>query len=1369
MVKGLRKYDRRWNIKKQTAQPSHILLLFSIATLIVVLLMRLAPSTVHSASGVRSDSGPTAASIQATVEQFRYDVGGGNTLGDNGSFGGKRREVDLKSVADIFSGHAVPPNSLNLHLSGGIVLATRGSGFQVSQRHAASNPGANESLDGYEGFSERLLSPVGSNLTDISFKIPGTTMPATISSFGVVFKNLAGDDHASMQFFDANGIDRGTFQIPVTESEQGYSILGITFTDGERITRVRIMNGKAVPESTHQSGRMVSFIYSEPQPLSPNSLFVVTNTNDSGVGSLRQAILDSNMTIGFDTINFNIAGPGVKVISPISPLPIVTDPVLIDGYSQPGSSANTLPNGENAVLQIQLNGAQAGAGVNGLDIFAGNTTIRGLAINGFGANGIILETNGANIVSGNFIGTDATGLIDLGNGDDGILLYNSSNNSIGGNSPATRNLISGNDDDGVDLGDLSTASNNQIQGNFIGTDLSGSAALANTGNGIRIANGNGNSIGAGLTESSNVIAFNGADGILAVAGNNNSFQVNSIFSNTLLGIDLLGDGVTQNDFNDNDAGPNDLQNYPFLQSSSGAPVTTNGILTNISGSINSNSNRSYLIDFYTSPTCDSSNNGEGVRFFRQITITTNSGGSASFSASFPAPVTAGHFLTATATPLGGGTSEFSPCTQIVNLTSTVQFSSSNYSVTEGTQNGFAQITVNRTSNTSSTASIAFSTSNGTAIAGEDYTATSGILTFGQFESSRSFIIPITDDSVSEPNETINLTLSSSSNAVLGQPSTAVLTISDNESLIQFSAPTYTGSEAPNFVSININRSVSSSAGVSVNYATSDGTATAGQDYIASSGTITFGSFETSRFVSIQLLDDSIVEPTETFNITLSSPSGGAFLNPPSTAVVNITDNELRPFSVDDVSIVEGNSGVTNAAFTVSLPPGSANQVRVNYETADGTAKEGSDYVANFGTLIFNPGETTKTVLVAIIGDSALEPNEVFALNLSPLLNASVSDGQGIGTIEDDDQIPTPTPSPATVQFSAANYIVTESYGSAEITVTRQGSNAGTTVVDYLASDNTATQRTDLVFGSGRLTFAPGEASKTLQVLVNDDLYVEGTETATISLTDVTGATLASPSTAIVTILDNDIATATTNPMDDAATFVRQHYRDFLNREAEPDGLAYWTDQIESCGGNSTCTRTRRLDVSAAFFFSKEFQETGFFIYRVSKAAFGGQPVYLAFMRDRNLVIDGSDLQASQRAYLEQFVKQPEYEALYPASLTAAQYIDQLNGRTGNTLAQLERDTLVNGLVNGAETRVTVLGKVADNAVFRQRETNPAFVLMEYYGFLRRDADAGGYSFWLNIVNNSASFRSMVCAFTTSQEYQKRFSPVATRSDQECGP
>ena len=178
--------------------------------------------------------------------------------------------------------------------------------------------------------------------------------------------------------------------------------------------------------------------------LFPVTTFPVVNKNDSGPGTLRQAIIDANSQAGKDYIHFNIPGTGPHTIQPISSLPTISDPVVIDGYTQPGATPNTNPVelGSNAVLKIELDGINAVTNVSGLWIEAGNCVVRGLVINRFNDVGIHIQTNGGNSVEGNFIGTDISGTSDLGNADDGVRIF-SSNNTIGGTTLGAGNVISG--------------------------------------------------------------------------------------------------------------------------------------------------------------------------------------------------------------------------------------------------------------------------------------------------------------------------------------------------------------------------------------------------------------------------------------------------------------------------------------------------------------------------------------------------------------------------------------------------------------------------------------------------------------------------------------------------------------------------------------------------------------------------------------------------------------------------------------------------------------------------------------------------------------------------------------------------------------
>ncbi len=237
--------------------------------------------------------------------------------------------------------------------------------------------------------------------------------------------------------------------------------------------------------------------------------FTVTNTNDSGAGSLRQAILDANASGGTDTIAFNIPGAGPHTIQPTSVLPNITDPVIIDGYTQLGASPNTNPPGLgiNAVLKINLDGSDTGSGAKGLVIAAGDSTVRGLVINRFGGWGIELVTNGGSLIEGNYIGTDVNGTADQGNFLYGVAIDDAPGNTIGGMAAGAGNVISGNDADGVYIW-WGSATGNQVQGNLIGTDVTGTLDLGNSLDGVFINGASGNTIGGTAGGAGNMIAFN---------------------------------------------------------------------------------------------------------------------------------------------------------------------------------------------------------------------------------------------------------------------------------------------------------------------------------------------------------------------------------------------------------------------------------------------------------------------------------------------------------------------------------------------------------------------------------------------------------------------------------------------------------------------------------------------------------------------------------------------------------------------------------------------------------------------------------------------------------------------------------------------
>ena len=305
-----------------------------------------------------------------------------------------------------------------------------------------------------------------------------------------------------------------------------------------------------------------------------------------------------------------------------------------------------------------------------------------------------------------------------------------------------------------------------------------------------------------------------------------------------------------------------------------------------------------------------------------------------------------------------------------------------------------------------------------------------------------------------------------------------------------------------------------------------------------------------------------------------------------------------------------------------------------------------------------------------------------------------------------------------------------------------------------------------------MTFAPGETVKTITLLLNEDAIVEGTEKFSVSLSNPSGAVLDAQNTATVGILD-DSPEATTNSIDDAQTFVATHYHDFLNRAPDPAGLQFWTSQITACGTDAKCIDAARINVSASFFLSIEHQETAYLLYLMQKESYVTMPRYDSFMRDlqevsRGVVVNSPGWQQTladnQQQLADEWVNRAEFKAAYD-SLSNDAYVNTLYKNAGIVPQQAVKDKLVTGLNAANMNRSAVLLQVAGDATFRQQEQNAAFVLMEYFGYLRRDpnaapdSDLSGYNFWLNKLNQfNGNYvdAEMIKAFTTSFEYRQRF-------------
>lgn len=392
---------------------------------------------------------------------------------------------------------------------------------------------------------------------------------------------------------------------------------------------------------------------------------------------------------------------------------------------------------------------------------------------------------------------------------------------------------------------------------------------------------------------------------------------------------------------------------------------------------------------------------------------------------------------------------------------------------------------------------------------------------------------------------------------------------------------------------------------------------------------------------------------------------------------------------------------------------------------------------------------------------------------------------------------------SSIQFSGSGYSASEGDNPKQfvVTVTRTGDVSGGATAEYDTFDNVfgspcnvqtgerALSRCDYESAIGQLYFAPGETSKTITIPVVDDSYAEGVERFQMELRIIVGAAFGSPTQATLTLNDND-ATPGQNQIDQASYFVRQHYIDFLNREPDSAGLSFWTDQIAQCGTDAQCIEIRRINVSAAFYLSIEFQETGFLVYRLYKAALGdangtsttgGQhslkvPIVRLeeFVGDTRRLSEGvivgqpgweQVLENNKQKFLNDFIQRNRFTGL--TGLPPAKFVDTLNTNAGNPLSVAERNQLVADLTFGVKTQAQVLRAVAEDSDLVAAEKNRAFVLMQYFGYLRRnpndtpDSDYSGYEFWLNKLNEfGGNFvnADMVKSFIVSGEYRQRFGP-----------
>jgi len=851
--------------------------------------------------------------------------------------------------------------------------------------------------------------------------------------------------------------------------------------------------------------------------------FVVTNANNHGTGSFRDAIVNANATVGKDTIVFNIPGPGVKTINVLNALPDITDAVVIDGTTQPGYAGTPI---------VELDGLAISPAANGLTIKAGGSTVRGLAIGNFRNNaGVLLNACDNNLIQGNYLGVAADGTTARQNSR-GIVLTNSSNNVIGGTTAAARNVISGNAASGIDI----TGNDNVIQGNFIGTNAAGTAQLSQPG-GVGISNpsstnnliggtaaGAGNLIsghqfgissqGTATTIQGNLIGTditgtqkipNSTRGIQAfgentlvggltpgarnvISGNNDGVFIRGAGSKVqgnYIGTDITGTLALGNNGNGVTAGEGALVggtvpearniisangsfgNVALGINGSGAAATVQGnyigtdvtgtrSLGNLSNGINISSNNNIIGGLVAGARNVISGNSAG------IVISGFSGGSVgnviqgnfigtNAAGTGPVPnIQQGIVVTgAVNNTIGGTQSEAAnkiafnggPGIAITNGSGIVIrgnsiFSNNGLGIDLGTTGVTANDSIDadvgpNTLQNFPVVTTVMSTSNSTTIQGSlnslpntpyniDFYSTAAVDPSGNGEGAQFFgTTSVTTNG--NGDATINVTFP------LGLASGRVITATatdPNGNTSEFSAAdptTANGSvqftisaiqliEDVGTLTLTVQRMGGTVGNLSVDYSTTDGTAIAGQDYTAASGTLNFTAGETTKTIQIPILDDATTETNETFTVALRNNTSPETVGAPSTVFVTLLDRATTPvLTISPISFVEGTGTTTDAVFTINLVAATGRSVSGNYATSNlsafgsaSCATQGADYESRTGTFSFTPGSTTFTIPIKICGDTSAEADETFRVVLTNPSGAVIQLNQGFGTIVNDD-------------------------------------------------------------------------------------------------------------------------------------------------------------------------------------------------------------------------------------------------------------------------------------------------------------------------------------------------------------------------------
>jgi hypothetical protein len=624
---------------------------------------------------------------------------------------------------------------------------------------------------------------------------------------------------------------------------------------------------------------------------------------------------------------------------------------------------------------------------------------------------------------------------------------------------------------------------------------------------------------------------------------------------------------------------------------------------------------------------------------------------------------------------------------------------------------------------SASVTVGYATADGTAVAGTDYVQTTGSLTFAPGQTSQTISVPVLPTTVYSPGKSFTVTLNGPVNAVISG-ATAVGAIINPLPLPAISINNVTAGDGHSGVTpfdFTVSLSSASSQTIKVHYATVDGTAVAPTDYTAASGDLTFAPGQTSQTVAVSVVA-SPSKPIRTFTVQLSGPTNATILAAQGTGTIL---NDEGALSISDASGALSPTSTTNFTFTISLADPVEIPVSVQVATRDGTAVAGVDYQSLPPTQVtFAPGETSKQVTVVVNSNPNPGPTKSFSVVLSNPSNAALVGATGIGAIANNNIA-------SVLAFTTDHFQIKETAGGLTISVVRSGDLTRTVTVQFTAGPKDSSPATEYIPFSRTLTFHSGDQSQNIIFSVLDDHQINLDQLAQLTLSNPsTGGQLGTPSTAVLTIKDDD---GTPNQR-----YVFHSYLELLNRPADSGGLAYWSGLLNS--GFARSQMILGLDSSPEY---RVVQVNSYY-----KTYLGRTPTSAELAAGTSLLVapQAPGAPTPQNALRAQILGTAEY------------FANRGNGNNTGFLAALYQDLLGRSIdpvgssvfgsmlaTGGTRTQVALV-------ILQSKETDQVFVQGWYNAFLNRPGDTGGINFFTDQLQHGSLESSVLAGMLGSDEF-----------------